>query len=130
MKWFLTVAAVLVGVLGFGWLLFPEAMLGRWGVGTDAVGLLVSRRYGTMLLGYALILGLARSSGASPARTAILLGGAFVTGLVALVSLSGVLTGTVGTGAWPTVIVEALLSGGFAYYALVDRGRRGSGASS
>jgi hypothetical protein len=121
MKVFLSVAAVLIALLGGAWLLFPEAMLGRWSVQTDAVGLFMGRRYGTMLLGYAVILGLGRSSGPSPARTAILAGGAFVTGLVTLVSVGGVLTGTVGPGAWITVAVEALLAGGFLYFLLVGR---------
>lgn len=124
MKRFLSVAAVLIGLLGLVWLVFPGAMLGRWAVQTDAVGLLVARRYGTMLLGYAAILGMARSSSPSAARTAILVGAAFVTGLVAVVSLSGVLSGTVGRGAWMTVAVEALLSCAFIYSVLVDRDAR------
>jgi len=52
MKTFLSVAAALIVVLGGAWLFFPEAMLGRWGVQTDAVGLFMGRRYGTMLLGF------------------------------------------------------------------------------
>lgn len=109
---------------------FPEVMLGRWGVQTDTVGLFVSRRYGAMLLGYAAILGLGRSAGPSTARTAILAGGAFVTGLVALVSVSGILAGTIGRGAWITVAVEALLSGGFLHFLLVGRAARQSEAGS
>jgi hypothetical protein len=66
-------------------MLLPQAMLGRWGVQTGSVGLFMSRRYGAMLLGYAAVLGLGRSAGPSAARTAILAGGAFVTGLVARV---------------------------------------------
>jgi hypothetical protein len=121
MKVFISVAAVLIALLGGAWLLVPEAMLGRWNVQTDPVGLFMGRRYGTMLLGYAVILGLGRSSGPSLARTAILAGGAFVTGLVTLVSIGGIITDTVGPGAWVTVAIEALLSGGFLYFSLVGR---------
>ncbi|MCU0294005.1 MAG: hypothetical protein MUF10_18815 [Thermoanaerobaculaceae bacterium] len=121
MKAFLSVAAVLIVLLGGAWLVFPEAMLGRWGVQTDAVGLFMGRRYGTMLLGFAVILGLGRSSGPSSARTAILGGGALASGLVTLVGVGGILTGTVGPGAWITVAVEALLTGGFLCFLLVGR---------
>lgn len=119
MKMFLSVAAVLIAVLGCAWLLAPEAMLGRWGVQTDQVGLFMGRRYGTMLLGYAVILGLIRAAGPSVARTAALAGGAFVTGSITLVSIGGILTGTVESGAWITVVVEALLAAGFVYYLIV-----------
>jgi len=121
MKVFLSVAAVLIAVLGCAWLFFPEAMLGRWGVQTDSVGLFVGRRYGTMLLGYAVILGLSRAAGPSVARTAILVGGAFVTGFITLVSVGGIFSGTIGSGAWITVVVEALLAGGFLYFLVVGR---------
>jgi hypothetical protein len=121
MKLFLSVAAVLIAVLGCAWLFFPEAMLGRWGVQTNEVGLFMGRRYGTMLLGYAVILALGRASGPSAARTAILAGGAFVAGLITLVSLAGILGGTVGSGAWITVALEALLTGGFLYFLVVGR---------
>ena len=121
MKVFLSVAAMLIAVLGSAWLLSPEAMLGRWSVQTDPVGLFMGRRYGAMLLGYAVILGLSRASGPSSARTAILAGGAFVTGLLTLIGVGGVLGGTVGPGAWITVAVEALLTAGFLYFLVVGR---------
>jgi uncharacterized membrane protein len=54
-------------------------------------------------------------------RAAILGGGAFVTALVALVSLAGVLAGTIGPGAWAAVVIEALLAGGFLYYFRAER---------
>ncbi|MHB8077882.1 MAG: hypothetical protein ACYDIE_01330 [Candidatus Krumholzibacteriia bacterium] len=121
MKVFLSVAAVLVAVLGSAWLLFPVAMLSRWSVQTDPVGLFVGRRYGAMLLGYAVILGLSRSSGPSPARTAILAGGAFVAGLLTIIGVGGVLNGTLGPGAWITVAVEALLTAGFVWFLVAGR---------
>ncbi len=130
MKVFLSVAAVLIAVLGCAWLFFPEAMLGRWGVQTDPVGLFMGRRYGTMLVGYAVILGLSRAAGPSAARTAVLVGGAIVTGCITLVSVGGILSGTIGAGAWITVVVEALLAGGFLYFSVVGRAARQSEAKS
>ena len=130
MKPFLTLSSLLVAVLGCGWLLLPEAMLGRWGVQTDTVGLFLGRRYGAMLLGYAVILWLGRAVGPSSGRTAILAGGAFVTCFIALVSAGGVLAGTVGSGAWITAGVEALLACGFLYFLVAGRGGPGSEAGS
>jgi hypothetical protein len=120
-KVFFSVAAVLIALLGCAWLFLPGAMLGRWGVHTDPVGLFLGRRYGTMLLGYAVVLGLSRAAGPSAARTAILGGGAFVTAFITLVSVGGILSGTVGSGAWISAVVEALLAVGFLYFLVVGR---------
>lgn len=121
MKAFLSVAAVLIVLLGAAWLLVPVAMFGRWGVQADPLGLFMGRRYGVVLLGYGVILALARGSGPSTARTAILGGGAFVTGLIALVSAGGVLTRTIGPGGWVTVAIEAALAVGFLYFFVAGR---------
>ena len=84
MKTFLSVVSVLMVLLGTAWTCFPEAALHSWAVDTNAAGIYVGRRYGA-LFGYAAILWLARGAGPSEARTAI---------------LGGVVTGTVGPGAW------------------------------
>jgi hypothetical protein len=130
MKVFLSVVAVLMVLLGSGWLFFPETMLGWWGVQTDPTGAYVGRRYGGVLFGYAAILWLGRAAGPSAARAAILGGGAFVTALVALLSLAGVVTGTIGPGAWGAVVIEALLAGGFLYYFVAERRQAQGKASS
>jgi hypothetical protein len=121
MKVFLSVVSALMVLLGTGWLFFPETMLRWWAVGTDATGVYLGRRYGGLLFGYAAILWLGRASGPSQARAAILGGGALVTALVTLLSLGGVLTGTIGPGAWGAVVIEAVLAGGFLYYFLAER---------
>jgi hypothetical protein len=121
MKAFLSIVSILMVLLGSGWLFLPETMLGSWSVQTDGVGVYVGRRYGGLLFGYAAILWLCRAAGPSAGRAAILGGGAVVTTLVALLSLWGVVTGTIGPGAWGAVVVEALLAGGFLYYFLAER---------
>jgi hypothetical protein len=121
MKVFLSIVSVLLLLLGSGWLLFPETMLGWWSAQTDATGVYVARRYGGLLFGYAAILWLSRSAGPSAGRAAILGGGAIVTALVALLSLWGVVTGTVGAGAWGAVVIEAVLAAGFSYYFLAEQ---------
>jgi uncharacterized membrane protein len=105
-------------------------MLSSWSVQTDGVGVYVGRRYGGLLFGYAAILWLCRAAGPSAARAAILGGGAVVSTLVALLSLWGVVTGTIGPGAWGAVVIEALLAGGFLYYFLVERTQAQAKASS
>ena len=130
MKVFLSIVSILMVVLGSGWLFFPEAMLGSWSVQTDGVGVYVGRRYGGLLFGYAAIHWLCRAAGPSAARAAILGGGAVVTTLVALLSLWGVVTGTIGLGAWGAVVIEALLAGGFLYYFLAERTQAQGKASS
>ena len=130
MKVFLSVVAVLMVLLGSGWLFFPEAMLASWSVQSDPTGVYMGRRYGGLLFGYAAILWLARAAGASAARAAILGGGTVVTALVTLLSLLGVLTGTIGPGAWGAVVIEAVLTGGFLYYFIAERRQAPVGASS
>jgi hypothetical protein len=121
MKLFLTVVSILMVLLGAGWLFAPETMLGWWSVQSDATGVYMGRRYGGLLFGYAAILWLCRSAGPSAGRTAVLGGGAFVTALVALLSLWGVVSGTIGPGAWGAVVIEAALAGGFLHYLQAER---------
>ncbi len=116
MKTLFSLTAGLTLLLGVGWLFFPEFMLGTWAVKSDAVGIYVARRYGGLLFGYTALLWLSRSAPASPARTAIIAGGAVVTSLMAVLSLFGVLTGVVGVGAWSAVVIETVLAGAFIYY--------------
>ena len=116
MKTLFSLTAGLTLLLGVGWLFFPEFMLGTWAVKADEVGIYVARRYGGLLFGYTTLLWLSRTSPSSPARTAILAGGAVVTGIMALLSLLGVLTGVVGVGAWSAVVIEVVLAGAFIYY--------------
>jgi hypothetical protein len=116
MKALFGIAAVLTLLLGVVWLFFPESMFSSWGVQPDALAIYMARRYGGLLFGYSAILWMARATQASPARTAILAGGAIVTGLMTMVSLVGVLSGVVGPVVWSAVAIEAALAGGFSYY--------------
>jgi len=116
MKTLFSIAAVLTALLGVGWLFFPTTMLSGWGVHGDGVAVYMARRYGGLFFGYCVILWLSRASPASETRTAILAGSLVVTAVMAVVSLVGVITGTVGPMAWSAVVVEALLAAGFAYF--------------
>ena len=116
MKIFLGVATGLTMFLGVVWLFLPQSMLASWGVRADPITVYMARRYGGLFFGYAAILWLARATGPSPARTAILAGGAIVTSVMAIVSLVGVVTGVVGPAVWSAVVIEVLLTAGFVYY--------------
>jgi hypothetical protein len=118
MKQFLSGVGVLMVLLGTVWLFFPEFALRQWNIEPDAAAVYIGRRCGGLLFGYAPILWLSRASGPSPARHAVLAGGTFVAGLMTLVSLLGVLSGVIGPTAWAAVVIEALLTVGFAYYAV------------
>lgn len=115
MKNLFGLTAGLTLILGIGWLFFPQTMLSWWSVQSDGVGLYMARRYGGLLFGYTTLLWLGRGSPPSPARTAILAGGAVVTSVMTLLSLLGVVTGVVGPGAWSAVAIEAVLAVAFLY---------------
>jgi hypothetical protein len=121
MKTLFSIAAALTGLLGVSWLFFPTPMLSGWGVHGDGVAVYMARRYGGLFFGYCVILWLSRAAPASGARTAILAGSLVVTSVMAVVSLIGVVTGTVGPMAWSAVVVEALLAAGFAYFYVTAR---------
>ena len=89
MKALFIAATCLTVLLGVGWLFFPDAMLSSWGVAGDPLSVYMARRYGGLQFGYAAILWLSRSAAPSPARTAILAGGAVVTVVMTVVSVSG-----------------------------------------
>ncbi len=110
MKMLFSMAAALTLILGLTWLLVPEQMYSLLGVQPDAVAIYMARRYGGLFFGYAVILWLAREAGASPARTAIVAGGAVVSGAMTIISLVGVLSGVVGGALWGAVVIEALLT--------------------
>lgn len=110
MKALFITTAVLVAFLGVAWFAAPATMLGLWGVAGDEVTLYMSRRYGALFFGYFAILLLARNSPPSAARDAIVGGGLVVTSAMAVVSLYGVVTRTVGPGAWSAVVIEVVLA--------------------
>jgi hypothetical protein len=113
-----TITAILTAVLGMSWLFFPATMLSLWKASGNEIALYMSRRYAGLFFGYSVILWLGRTAPPSPARDAIVAGGLAVTAVMAVVSLVGVLRRTVGPAAWSTVVIEALLAGGFGYLLL------------
>jgi hypothetical protein len=113
-----TIAAVLTFALGAAWLLAPAFMLQQWGITGNTAAAYMSRRCGGLFFGYAAILWFSRLAGVSPARDAIVTGGFVVSTVMAVVSLVGVVGGTIGPTAWGTVVIEALLAVAFGYLLL------------
>ncbi len=116
MKIFFSVAALLTFVLGVAWLFYPTSMLSSWGASPDGIGVYMARRYGALMFGYTAILWHSRAASASPARSAILAGGAIVTTMMAILTLMGLLTRAIGPAAWSTFVIEAVLAVAFIYY--------------
>jgi hypothetical protein len=116
-----SIAAIVTGALGLAFLIAPDFMLAGWGVKADHAIVFMTRRYGAALFGYAVILWFARAAAASPARHAIATGGFVVTAVVAVISLFGVLSGTVGPMAWSAVVIEVLLAAAFGYLLLTEK---------
>ena len=116
------VTSVVTAMLGVAWLCVPQTMLAGLGHSQpDAITIYMARRYGALFFGYAAIMWLGRTSVPSPARTAILAGGAVVTLVIGFVSVLGALTGVVGPTVWGAAAIEVFLACGFWYALTVAR---------
>jgi hypothetical protein len=113
MKAFFVSAAVLVLLLGLAWLIVPEMMLARWAMEADPGAVFMGRRYAGVLLGYAVLLWVARATPPSEAKDAIVVSGIAVTLIVAALSVYGALTRIAGPAIWLSVAIEVLLAAGF-----------------
>ena len=96
--------------LGLGFLFAPAGMLKPWGLENPTAATVMSRRIGAVYLGLAVMMSLARNG---EAQTAIAVGAATVTGLLALIGLNELRLGNVGKGILVAVVVETLLTAGF-----------------
>ena len=113
MKALFTSAAVLLLLLGLGWLIAPEAMLQRWGMEAETNSVFIGRRYAGLLLGYAVLLWVARATPPSEAREAIVVSGIAATLAMTALSVYGALTGTAGPAIWISVAIEVGLAAWF-----------------
>jgi hypothetical protein len=102
--------AIVSVLFGIPMLIAPRAMVGFSGLETDAVGLHFLRSYGAGLLSLGVMMWLARNSGPSSARTALLAGLVLWLIIDAVKEAWAALTGLVGASAWVTVVVLAILA--------------------
>jgi hypothetical protein len=113
---FTTVAlatSVLGLLLGVGWLFAGPLVLRRWNVPAEPAALLVGRRLGAVYVGMAVLLFLARSTPASPVRSALCIGLAVSMALLAAVGLFEFGRKRASGGILVSVAIEALLAAGF-----------------
>lgn len=115
-KTFFTIHAIISLLFGLGMLLLLATVLSYYGVVADEVAQEMSRFVGSALLTYAAVLWLARESGDSPARRAIVLG-FFLTMIVGVVvALHTQLTTTTNALGWTTVALYAVLALCYGYF--------------
>ncbi len=126
---FLTIHSIVAGVYGVLFVAMPAALLPLYGGDPSETAVLMGRYFGSALLTFAAVLWLARASGDSPARRAVVLG--FFVGLVAgfLVALHAQLSGVVNALGWTTVAVYAVFAAGYGYFHFSSRQGAGIGGA-
>lgn len=97
--------------LGLGFLFSSTTMLKQWGMHAPDEAKVLSRRIGAVYLGLSTILFLARTS--MPTTEAIAIGGAVITGLLAISGLYELKGGRVSKGILVSTVVETLITIGF-----------------
>lgn len=105
------IAAIATLGLGLGFLFAPKKMLSDWGMQAPDEAKVMSRRIGSVYLGLSTILFLARTS--MPTTEAIAIGGAVITGLLAVMGLFELKGGRVSKGILISTVVETLITIGF-----------------
>lgn len=105
----LITALVALG-LGLGLIFAPAAMLKPWGLESPTPAAVMSRRNGAIYLGLVVMMVFAHNGNAP---TAIAVGGATLTALLALTGLNELRMGNVSKGILVAVTVEILLAAGF-----------------
>ena len=111
-------ASVVAGLLA---LLAPAELAAAFGVTLDDVGALQTRLLGAAYLGYAAIVWFAKDVRDSAAQRAIALGGVVSYALSLVLTIVGVVVGPAGTQAWLLVVLQAIFTTAWGYFAFVDR---------
>jgi len=115
-KTLLTVTAIMLALVGVGWLVAPELFYSSFFGWTPNGNLLfMARRYAAYVLGLTVIVWMARSAANTQARRAVMMGTFVTVGLTGLTSLYGVLSNTIGPLGWGAAVPELLLAVWFAY---------------
>ena len=116
-KLVLTATAVVLGIVGIAWSLFPATFVGFWRIepGTNATYL--GNRMGTLLFGLAVTSWLGRKAANTEARRALMLGALVALVLMTAQSLYGAVA--LGYMTWMPTIGEGLLTLGFVWVLFV-----------
>ncbi len=105
------IAAIATLGLGLGFIFAPKKMLSDWGMQAPDEAKVMSHRIGAVYLGLSTILFLSRTN--MPTTEAIAIGGAVITGLLAITGLYELKGGRVSKGILVSTVVETLLTIGF-----------------
>ncbi len=109
LKLVFTLAAVLLFILGLGMTVATSTILGNFGHEVNSASLHFARATGGAALGLAVMAWLARNSGPSGARNALVTGFAVFFFLEAVVDFRAILNGTYGPEAWFTGVIPWLV---------------------
>jgi len=113
---FLTINAIIAGVFGLGFVLFPGQVTSLYGPEINAPLEYMGQLFGATLLAFAVLTWVARNAPDSETRGAMLLA-LFVGDSVGfVVALMGQLGGVMNALGWSTVVIYLLLAIGFGYF--------------
>jgi hypothetical protein len=107
------ITAILMLVLGAGYLFAGTVFVGRWQIQPTESVLLFGRRIGALNLGFSVGFFLARNAPVSVARTALCAGVAIGCSLLAVLGVYEFSAGRAGGGILVSAIVESLLAIGY-----------------
>jgi hypothetical protein len=115
------ITAILMFVLGIGYLFAGTILIGRWQIEPTESVLLFGRRLAAFYLGLSVIFFLARSTPVSVARSALCAGTAVACSLLGLLGVYELSAGHAGPAILTSVVVEALLALGYIWILFTDR---------
>ena len=106
--WF-TIAAIPMVLMGLGLTLATTTMLGNFGYDANPASIHFARAAGGALIGLAVLTFLARNSGPSKARTALIVGLSLFFLLEAVEDIRAIMAGTLGPSGWISGVVPWLI---------------------
>lgn len=118
---FMSLAAGVSVVAGLSALLAPAELAAVFGVTLDQVGALQTRLLGAAYLGYAAIVWFSKDVRDSAAQRAIALGSVVSYALSLVLTITGVVVGPAGIQAWLLVVLQAIFTTAWGYFAFIDR---------
>ena len=113
----LLVNALVATAFGLGFLIAPAQVLSPYGVSLTVPGLFMCRLFGGALLGFGVASWLLRDSTDAASLRAFAIALAVSDVVSGAIAAWSVLSGNVNALGWSTVVLYALLGGGFGYYA-------------
>ncbi len=118
---FMSLAAGVSVVTGLSALLAPAALAAAFGVMLDDAGIWQTRLLGAAYLGYAAIVWFGKDVRDNAAQRAIALGNVLSYALSLVLTMAGVVVGAAGTQAWLLVVLQAIFTTAWGYFAFIDR---------